>query len=146
MTDRKAVQQQLGILRWLTGQRHGIEGYLYLLHRLSGLALLLFLVLHVFVTSARVFGEETWQQLMSFTHSPVLKFLEYLVFVAFVFHATNGVRLILIELGIAVGRAETPVYPYRGSLHKQRPLMIVLMIIAGVLIVVGGFDALRLTG
>ncbi len=146
MTESKAGQQQLGIVRWLTGRRHGFEGYLYVLHRISGVTLLLFLTLHVFVTSARVFGEETWQGLMSLTHSPILRLFEYLVFVAFVFHATNGLRLILIELGIAVGKAETPVYPYRGSLHKQRPLMIVLMIIAGVLIVIGGFDALRLTG
>jgi len=145
MHDSHAVERRLGIVRWLTGHRHGIEGYLYLFHRISGIALLLFLSLHVLVTSSRLFGEETWQRLMSLTHSPALKFLEYLVFVAFAFHATNGVRLILIELGFAVGKAETPVYPYRGSLHKQRPLMIVLMIVTAVLIVMGGFDALRFT-
>ncbi|MDH3712233.1 MAG: succinate dehydrogenase, cytochrome b556 subunit [Gammaproteobacteria bacterium] len=144
MNDHPAVEQRLGLVRWLTGHRHGIEGYLYICHRISGIVLLLFLSLHVLVTSSRLFGEETWQTLMSLTHSPALKFLEYLVFVAFAFHATNGVRLILIELGFAVGKAEHPVYPYRGSLHKQRPLMIVLMVVAAVLIVLGGFDALRL--
>ena len=145
MNDSPSVEPRLGIVRWLTGHRHGIEGYLYLFHRISGIALLLFLSLHILVTSSRLFGEEAWQHLMSLTHSPALKFLEYLVFVAFAFHATNGIRLILIELGIAVGKAERPVYPYRGSLHKQRPLMIVLMIVTAVLIVLGGFDALRLS-
>ena len=47
------------------------------------------------------------------------------------------------QLGIVVGRPEHPVYPYRGSIHKQRPLMIVLMIVTGFLIALGGFDLLR---
>jgi succinate dehydrogenase cytochrome b556 subunit len=143
MNDRPAVEPRLGIVRWLTGHRHGIEGYLYICHRISGIVLLLFLSLHVLVTSSRLLGEEAWQSLMSLTHSPVLKFLEYLVFVAFAFHAVNGIRLILIEVGLAVGKPEHPVYPYRGSLHKQRPLMIVLMIVTAALIALGGFDALR---
>jgi succinate dehydrogenase/fumarate reductase cytochrome b subunit len=36
---------------------------------------------------------------------------EHLVFVAFAFHALNGVRLVLVELGFAVGKPLEPVYP-----------------------------------
>ena len=80
---------------------------------------------------------------MSMTHSPVFQVLEYLVFAAFVFHAFNGIRLILIELGFAVGRPDEPVFPYKGSIHKQRPLMIVMMIATAILIAIGGFELLR---
>ncbi len=132
-----------GFFAWLAGGRRGLEGYLYVLHRVSGLALLGFLVLHVFVTSARLLGEETWRSLMAVTHSPLMMALEYLVYAAFAFHAINGIRLILIELGFAVGRPDDPVYPYEGSLHKQRPLALVAMVITGVLLLLGGFDLLH---
>ena len=102
--------------------------------------------LHLFVTSARLFGAEAWAVLLLTTHSPVLQFLEYLVFAAFAFHAFNGLRLLIVELGFGIGRPDQPVYPYRGSVHRQRPLMIVTMILTAVLIAAGGFDLLRLSG
>ena len=135
-----------GFFAWLAAGRRGFEAYLYVLHRVSGLALLLFLVAHVFVTSARLFGEATWERVMAMTHHPAMAFFEYLVYAAFVFHGLNGVRLILIELGLAVGKPERPVYPHRSSLDSQRILMIVLMIITAVLIALGGFDTLSFQG
>ena len=140
----KQFANRLGIVGWLKGGRRGFEGYLYLLHRISGVALLLFLTAHVFVTSARLFGEAAWERVMSMMHYPAVQFLEYLVYVAFVFHALNGVRLVLIEFGIAVGKAERPIFPYRSSLNVQRKLMIGLMIVTGLLIALGGFEMLRL--
>jgi succinate dehydrogenase / fumarate reductase cytochrome b subunit len=65
---------------------------------------------------------------------------EYLVFVAFAFHAINGIRLVLIELGIGVGKPIEPIYPYRTSLNVQRPLAIGTMILALLLVVAGGLD------
>jgi succinate dehydrogenase / fumarate reductase cytochrome b subunit len=142
----KAHRQRIGTLGWLTGGRHGFEGYLYILHRISGLALLLFLVAHVFMSSTRLMGQEAWEAVMAMTHHPAVAFLEYLVFAAFVFHGINGFRLVLIELGIAVGRPERPVFPYRSSLDSQRMLMMVLMISVAVLIALGGFELLRFPG
>lgn len=144
MNQPKHYVKKLGIIGWLMGGRRGFEGYLYLLHRISGIALLLFLTMHVFVTSSRLFGEAAWERVMSITHHPAVQLLEYLVYAAFVFHALNGVRLILIEFGVAVGNPERPVFPYRSSLHSQRKLMIGLMIVTGLLIVLGGFELLRL--
>lgn len=136
---------RIGVLGWLRGGRHGIEGYLYALHRVSGVVLMLFLVAHVVVTSSRLLGQEAWEQVMALTHSPVAALFEYLVYAAFAFHALNGVRLIHIELGLAVGQPDEPVYPYKGSIHKQRKLMIISMVIAGLLIALGGFDLLAFT-
>lgn len=77
---------------------------------------------------------------MALTHHPVFQAVEFLIFVAFAFHALNGVRLLLVELGGAAGKPEEPVYPYQSSLHKQRPLMIAMMVLAGVFIALAGFD------
>ena len=56
MLDNKGHPNRLGIWGWLGGGRWGIERYLYTLHRLTGLGLLLYFLLHIVVTSARAFG------------------------------------------------------------------------------------------
>ncbi len=121
-----------------------MEGYLYLLHRVTGLGLLLFLVAHVLLTSSRLLGLEAFGRMLALSASPFVQLFEYPLFVAFAFHACNGVRLILVELGFAVGRAELPVYPYRGSIRRQRPLLLAAMLLAGALLVAGGLGQLRL--
>ncbi len=144
MYENTRLPNQLGIIGWLRSGRRGVEGYVYLLHRLSGIVLLLFLIAHVVLTSSRLLGMDVWVQMMTFATSPVVQLFKYPVFVAFAFHACNGVRLILLELGIGVGRAEHQVYPYHGSVRKQRPLLIAMMALSAMLLVVGEFDVLRL--
>lgn len=140
MLEYKGRPNRLGIWGWLGGGRWGAERYLYTLHRLTGLGLLTYFLLHIFVTSARAFGEQAWQQSMARVTGSFFTVGEYLVFVAFAFHAINGVRLFLIELGIGVGRPIEPVYPYRTSVDVQRPLAVGVMLVAAVLVVLGGLD------
>lgn len=144
MAAHKNYSNRLGLMGWLGGGRWGIERYLYTLHRITGLGMLLYFVLHIIVTSSRLFGMDAWEKWMGFFKSPMFKFGEFLVFVAFAFHGINGIRLILIELGFAVGKAEEPIYPYRSSLNTQRPLMVIAMIVAAILIVAGGYEFLGL--
>lgn len=131
---------RLGVTGWLGGGRWGFERYLYSLHRLTGLGLLLYFIAHIVVTSSKALGREAWERSMSRVSGPVFTLGEYLVFAAFALHGLNGIRLILIELGIAVGKPIEPVYPYRTSLLVQRPLALGAMLLAGGLIVVGGLD------
>jgi succinate dehydrogenase / fumarate reductase cytochrome b subunit len=117
-----------------------VERYLYIIHRLAGLGILLFFLLHIFESSLRAFGPKTWEAAMATLKNPVFEVGEFLVFAAFAFHALNGIRLILIELGFAVGQAEEPAYPYRSSINTQRPLMLIVMVIAAILILAGGYN------
>ena len=134
MNEKKKDSNRLGLFGWLGGGRWGMERYLYTLHRVTGLGILLYFVLHILVTSSRAFSQEAWETMMKAVGTPVFKIGEFLVFAAFAYHALNGIRLILIELGFAVGKAEEPIYPYKSSLNTQRPLTIVLMIAAIILI------------
>lgn len=138
--ESHAHPNRLGIRGWVGGGRWGFERYLYTLHRITGLGLLTYFLLHIFDTSARVFGKGAWETAMSAVSGPAFKAGEYLVFAAFAFHAVNGVRLALIELGFAVGRPIEPIYPYATSVGRQRPLAIAVMLIAGVLAVWGGYN------
>jgi succinate dehydrogenase / fumarate reductase, cytochrome b subunit len=132
---------RLGIWGWLGGGRWGIERYAYILHRVTGLGILFYLLAHIFVTSLRVKGIYLWAG-NGVLHGPIASFGEYLVFAAFAYHAANGIRLVLIEFGFAVGKPIEPVYPYKTSLNVQRPLLILVMVLAVVLLIVGGYMAL----
>jgi succinate dehydrogenase / fumarate reductase cytochrome b subunit len=140
MRELKRFDNRIGIWGWLGGGRWGVERYAYILHRLTGLAILFYLLMHIGVTSLRAKGIYLWAE-GGFFHQPIFKFGEYLVFAAFAFHALNGLRLLLVELGFAIGKPFEPVYPYKTSLHVQRPLLISVMILTLIFLVLGAFSA-----
>ena len=140
MENGKRYDNRLGIIGWLAGGRWGIERYLYVVHRITGVGLLLFFMIHIFESSLRAFGPDTWNAAMNTLKHPLFEIGEILVFCGFAFHALNGFRLVLVELGLAVGKAEEPIYPYRSSLNTQRPLMVMTMILCVLLIIAGGYD------
>ena len=140
MLKTKSHPNRLGIWGWLGGGRWGIDRYLYTLHRATGLGLFTYFLIHIIVTSSRALGEESWAESMANVAGPLFVVGEYLVFVAFAFHALNGVRLLLVELGFGVGPPIEPIYPYKTSLDFQRPLAVGAMILAAIVIIVGGLD------
>lgn len=143
MTEIKRHDNRLGLWGWLGGGRWGVERYAYILHRLTGLAILLYFLMHIVVTSLRASGKYLWVE-GAILHQPVFKFGEFLVFAAFAYHAFNGIRLVLVELGFAVGKPIEPVYPYKTSLNVQRPLLISMMILAAIFLAAGGYEFLGL--
>lgn len=143
MLENKGRPNRLGVKGWLTGGRWGFERYLYALHRVTGLGLFTYFVLHILVTSSRAFGQASWEAAMGGVGGPVFRAGEYLVFAAFAFHAVNGVRLVFVELGLGIGRPIEPVYPYRTSVDVQRPLAVGVMVLAAVLALVGGIGFLE---
>jgi succinate dehydrogenase / fumarate reductase cytochrome b subunit len=140
MLEAKGHPNRLGILGWLAGGRWGPDRYLYTLHRVTGLGLLLYFVLHIVLTTSRAFGQAAWEQAMTRVGGPFFVLGEYLVFVAFAFHAVNGLRLVFAELGFGVGKPIEPVYPYQTALDIQRPWMVLTLIVAATLMVVGALD------
>ena len=143
MAEIKRYDNRLGLWGWLGGGRWGLERYAYILHRITGLGILLYFLMHIVVTSLRATGIYLWVE-GAFFHQPIFKVGEFLVFAAFAYHACNGIRLVLVELGFAVGRPIEPVYPYKTSLGVQRPLLILMMILAAVFFILGGYEFLGL--
>ncbi len=141
MAENKRYDNRLGLWGWLGGGRWGVERYAYILHRVTGLGILLYFLMHIVVTSLRATGTYLWIP-GGFFDQPVFKFGEFLVFAAFAYHAFNGIRLVLVELGVAVGKPIEPVYPYKTSLNVQRPLLIVMMILAAIFFLAGGLEFL----
>ncbi len=136
---------RLGLWGWFGGGRWGVERYAYILHRLTGLAILVYLLMHTVVTSLRVKGIYSWTE-GGFFHQPIFKLGEFCVVAAFAFHAFNGLRLVLVELGFAVGKPIEPIYPYKTSVGVQRPLLIAVMALALIFLLIGGYNFLGLAG
>jgi succinate dehydrogenase / fumarate reductase cytochrome b subunit len=136
MAEIKRFDNRLGLWGWLGGGRWGIDRYAYILHRLTGLGILTYFLMHICVTSLRAWDIYLWDegQLLA---QPLFRVGEYLVFAAFAYHAFNGLRLVLVELGFAVGKPIEPIYPYRTSLNVQRPLFILMMLLAAGLLAMG---------
>jgi succinate dehydrogenase / fumarate reductase cytochrome b subunit len=133
----RRLDNRLGVRGWAYAGRYPAERYLYILHRIAGLGLVVYLPLHVWVTSRRLQGPQVWEHTLATLRHPLLVVGEFLVLAAFVFHALNGIRLLLGHLGYTLGRPGHPVYPYQVSLHRQRPLAVALMMLAGLFIAVG---------
>lgn len=131
---------RLGVYGWFGGGRWGPDRYLYSLHRVTGLGLLMYFLVHIVVTSSRALGPGAWEDSMARVSGPVFYMGEFLVFVAFAFHAINGVRLVFAELGLGVGKPIEPIYPYKTVLDVQRPWVIAVVVLTGAVIFLGALD------
>jgi succinate dehydrogenase / fumarate reductase cytochrome b subunit len=121
MRQIRPRQNYLGVGGWVWAGNYKLERYLYILHRVTGLGILLFLLVHLIVTTFfRIQGQEVWEKAMTVLNNPLFKTGEFLVVVAFVYHALNGLRLILQELGFMMAKPIPPIYPYSDSLRKKR--------------------------
>lgn len=140
MRNTTGYPNRLGIKGWIAGGRWGPDRYLYALHRITGLGLVVYFVAHILVTSSRAFGRESWDAAMGAVSGGVWVIGEYLVFLAFAFHAVNGLRLALAEVGLGTGAPIEPVYPYKTSLDAQRPWVIAALLAIAALVAVGTLD------
>lgn len=70
----------------------------FFLHRVTGVALALYLILHIIFHSTALFmGPGAYDRLLSILENPFGRFLELMTVLAVVIHMSNGVRLLLID-------------------------------------------------
>jgi succinate dehydrogenase / fumarate reductase cytochrome b subunit len=76
----------------------GREGYwAWLLHRVSGVAIVLFLFLHVLDTALIGFGPEAYETFVFLYRLPAFRVMEVALAGAVLYHGINGVRVIIID-------------------------------------------------
>jgi succinate dehydrogenase / fumarate reductase cytochrome b subunit len=76
----------------------------HILHRVSGLAIVLYLLMHIWVIHHLHQGGRSFDDLMESLHGPLFRMGEAALLAAILFHAINGIRLILIDCGIGMER------------------------------------------
>ena len=77
--------------------RGAIGQWSWVLHRVSGLGVLLFLVLHVIDTSWAVFYPELYEEAIASYQSPLFTIGEFGLVACVVYHAYNGLRIVLFD-------------------------------------------------
>ncbi|MGI9418260.1 MAG: succinate dehydrogenase [Geminicoccaceae bacterium] len=81
----------------MRGHRREALWYAFIVHRLSGLALALFLPVHFYVLALTLKDQATLDGLLNWTQSPAIKLAEFgLVFLLAV-HLFGGLRLMALE-------------------------------------------------
>jgi len=71
--------------------------YSWLLHRVTGLAIILFLFAHVVDTAVVGWGPEAYNRVASVYHNPIIRLLELGLVAAVLYHSFNGVKIMLID-------------------------------------------------
>jgi succinate dehydrogenase / fumarate reductase cytochrome b subunit len=71
--------------------------YSWLLHRVSGVAIILFLFAHVVDTAVVGWGPEAYNRVASVYHNPFVRLLELGLVAAVLYHSLNGVKIMLID-------------------------------------------------
>ena len=68
-----------------------------MLHRLSGIALAIFLPLHFLVLATALNGAKAFNSFLALTRQPAMAWLEWGIVVALALHLTLGLRVLAIE-------------------------------------------------
>ena len=79
----------------------------FLVHRLSGLALALFLPMHFWALGKALEGAAALNGFLKLTDQPLFKFAEWGLVVLLALHMSGGLRLMLIELTDWTGLRKT---------------------------------------
>ncbi|MEN3026593.1 MAG: succinate dehydrogenase, cytochrome b556 subunit [Chlorobiota bacterium] len=93
-------QRQSPVITWwdnLRRYRWHLGSVAWILHRITGLALLGYLFVHIWTLRALVEGEAAFQAKMEPFTTPFFKFAEWLLFAFVLFHALNGIRIVLVD-------------------------------------------------
>lgn len=101
----------------------GREGmWSWILHRLTGVAVLLFLFAHVLDTMLLLYGPDIYNTVVGIYHNPFFLIMEVGLIGAVIYHAVNGLRIILIDAWPA------------GANHHRKLFWGAMVVIAGMFI------------
>ncbi len=69
----------------------------YMLHRITGIGLAIYLILHTWILSSVQHGSEAFSEQLVTVQSPLFHILELFLIIALFFHMLNGLRIIIAD-------------------------------------------------
>ncbi len=113
------AKNKRGIWGWLNPYHYNLERWAYFFQRVTGVAILAYLLGHLGDTSFFVGGptgtgpsQSSWAFIGSIFENDFGHLILVMVALVLFFHGTNGVRLILAELGLIFKKPGKIEYPY----------------------------------
>ena len=112
--------------------RGGVGQWSWLLHRVTGVGVLVFLCLHILDTAMIMWGPAAYNHMVQLYRNPFFRPMEVGLLAAVLFHALNGLRVIVVDVWSQGSRHQKtlfygvliifwPVFLY-GAYHMLRPL------------------------
>ncbi len=100
----KTRERSLNTPVWPMNYRTGM--WAWTLHRISGLALSAYLIVHIIVISSSARGPSgvNFNSLLATLTQPFFLVLDLLLWAAVLYHTLNGIRVLLFDAGIGVRR------------------------------------------
>lgn len=77
--------------------RGGLGQWAWVLHRLSGLGVLLFLMLHIIDTSTVFFAPSAYNFFVRLYKNPIFGIMEIGLGAALIYHAVNGLKVVVLD-------------------------------------------------
>ena len=115
--------------RWLDVRRRRLGMWAYVLNRITGLGLVVYLYLHLGVLSLLLRGPAAWDSFVAVARSPYVLALDVILLAGILIHGLNGLRIALTGFGIGVG--------------AQKALFVVIMVISAVALWVAALKIFR---
>ena len=111
----------------------------FALRRITGLALVAYLFVHMWVIGSVISGPETFDARLGMVQTPVFKFLEIALLAAVVYHSVDGIRLLIVNY--------FKVTQYQRSLfYAVLAVSILLMIAGGLPMLIFALEEVGMTG
>lgn len=117
--------QLKNIWQWGDIRKRNLGMIAYVLNRLTGIGLTVYLFLHLMVLSTLTRGPAAWDEFLALAKSPPVLVMDVVLLAGLLIHGLNGLRVTLNGFGVGV--------------TAQKSLFLGLMALAGVLTAVGGF-------
>ncbi len=99
-----ASRRRRGVAGWADPRGRRLGGLAFILNRLTGLGILVYLFLHLIVLSLLARGPSAWDGFVSIALSPVFLFFDIVLIFGLLLHGLNGIRVTLVGFGLVVDR------------------------------------------
>jgi succinate dehydrogenase / fumarate reductase cytochrome b subunit len=87
-------------LRWFDPRRFTVGSIAFIMNRVAGLGLTLYLFLHLVMLGQLASGPQAYDGFIALVKSPLFLLGEFLVVAAVFLHGFNGIRIAITSLGI----------------------------------------------
>ena len=82
---------------YTTLYKGGAGQWAWVAHRVTGIAVILFLFAHIVDTAVIGWGPEAYDKVMQAYENPIVRLMELGLVAAVMFHAINGIRIMIVD-------------------------------------------------
>ncbi|MEM3086868.1 MAG: succinate dehydrogenase, cytochrome b556 subunit [Halobacteria archaeon] len=104
MAEREGLRLVAFGKRFLAPARQQPGLLAHVLHRATGVFILLYLFIHIATVANANFDHRSFDELMRILVSPPFLLFSWVLFVVIVYHAANGIRITLFDAGVGTAR------------------------------------------